>query len=305
MSKRHDPTRTSTKQAKAAAEMRGRLKAAYTRVSVLIEALPAKTVTVNKWLALLRLQTNREAYIFDLDAERLNRASAEIRAILAEELTSDDWLFAGYVGPTYQQGAAQSIAAIAPQLKLVIPDAQPLQPWQIPAYRRRYELLRARVFETMQGFSGSVADDLSGVLGRAVIDGLNPRDAVKVIAQRFGVADFRAERIARTEITMALKRAILDESDATVEQYGIRTLQMHVSAFSPTSRQSHMQMHGRLRTSEQVREWYAVDANAINCMCSQVPTLVDDDGEPYAPGLLKRAQTIKDKYQDRIDEATK
>lgn len=288
--KKHDPTRTSTKVNKAESEFRRRWGEARSEVVEYVDGLPKMVV-------------NRD-YVFDVDYDLMLQVGVDIREILMRHLVDDEWLFQGYVGPAYYQGTQQAAANMAPQLALFaeVPAAT-LAATMMPAYQARYQLIRARVFEEMKGFAGAQADQLGNMLGRAILDGTNPLEVGRQIAERFGVETYRGERIARTEITTALRRGRLDEGEAAEEATGLKLMFMHVSAFAPTSRLSHMERHSRLFTAEECREWWAKDANSINCLCSTIEVFVDDNGEPLAKGIIKRAEAIKEKYQHRIDEA--
>jgi len=89
------------------------------------------------------------------------------------------------------------------------------------------------------------------------------QDILDRITEQTGIEISRAKRIARTEIPTALRRARWDETDEAEAQYGIMTRQMHLSAFSPTTRRRHALRHAHLYTTEEVRDWYSVDGNAI------------------------------------------
>lgn len=159
-------------------------------------------------------------------------------------------------------------------------------PWQ-----RRVALMRSRIFELMEGFEGELGSDLARTLSQAVQDGENPMRLVRKLRERYGVSRSRAERIARTEITQAYRRARLDEAQDAQTRLGIQTKMLHLSALSETSRSDHMARHGNLYTPQEVREWYAEGANAINCKCSQVEVLVDEDGKPLSDGLVNRVKS--------------
>jgi len=103
------------------------------------------------------------------------------------------------------------------------------------------------------------------VLSTGIENGQNPIEVARTIRDRFDVSRSRAERIARTEITGALRRARWDEAEDARISIGIRTLEMHLSALSPTTRASHAARHSRLFTVQEVREWYTQDGNSINC----------------------------------------
>ncbi|EAC0203679.1 phage head morphogenesis protein, partial [Salmonella enterica subsp. enterica serovar Schwarzengrund] len=156
--------------------------------------------------------------------------------------------------------------------------------------RRRLILVRARTFEEMKNFSATVKADMARILTDGLGRGQNPLEIAKRITEQTGIESRRANRIARTEITTALRRGRWDESDEATEQYGILTRQLHLSALSTTTRQSHALRHGKLYTTEDVREWYSINGNAINCKCTQVSVLVDEAGNPLYPNVINMAR---------------
>ena len=119
------------------------------------------------------------------------------------------------------------------------------------------------------------------------------------IKEQLKVEQHRAERIARTEISMAQRRAKWDEADDAAAEYGSRTKEMHFSALSATTRATHAARHGKLYTREEAREWWAQGANGINCKCSSIAVVVNAQGEPIAPGVVARAKAIKAKMEKR------
>lgn len=165
-------------------------------------------------------------------------------------------------------------------------------------YQRRVALIGARVFEEMQGFEGDTGRDLARVLREAVQDGLNPRDVVETIRNRFGVARSRAARIAQTEITGALRRGRWDEAQDAETRLGLRVRLLWVSALKPTTRLWHAQRHSEIYTVQQVREFYAEGANAINCYCTQVEILVKEDGTPVTGRPVLKLKKQKEAYFD-------
>jgi len=187
----------------------------------------------------------------------------------------------------YEIGTAAEItnlATLTTDYTRTVTSVLTSDPWQ-----RRVALIRARVFEQMQGFGGETAADLARVLSTGIENGKNPLAVAKDLRARFDVSRSRAERIARTEITGALRRAKLDEAEDARVNIGIRTLEMHLSALSPTTRASHAARHGRLFTVQEVREWYTQDGNGINCKCNVVSVLVDADNNPLSTRSIDRA----------------
>lgn len=164
-------------------------------------------------------------------------------------------------------------------------------------YLKRVALVRSRVFELMEGFEGDTGRDLARVLREGIENGDNPLTVADTIRQRFGVSKNRAERIARTEITAAQRRAIWDEDKDANERLGIRTRILWFSALSPTTRKTHARRHGRIYTQEQVRDFYSKDGNQINCKCSQRSVLVDEDGQP-----LPSSKRVIDRMSEQRQE---
>lgn len=170
---------------------------------------------------------------------------------------------------------------------------------------RRAALAGARAFEQMQGFAGQTAADLSRVLFQAVQDGENPRQTAKTIRERFGVAKNRADRIARTEITGALRRGRWDEARDAQDKFGMEVRLIHYSALiAGRTRHSHAKRHGKIVTVEEQAAWYSRDANAINCLCSQSEVVVDENGEPvFGKKLLDRMAKARQAFLKSAPEA--
>jgi SPP1 gp7 family putative phage head morphogenesis protein len=135
---------------------------------------------------------------------------------------------------------------------------------------------------------------MARVLTDGVGRGLNPREVARNLTEQVGIEKRRANRIARTEVTTALRRAKWDEDNEAQELYGLKTRQLHISALSPTTRQTHAARHAHLYTNEEVREWYAKGANSINCKCTQQSVLVDDKGDPVYPDTITK---LKQEYK--------
>lgn len=248
-----------------------------------LAAIPVTRVTVN---AIAPLYVNATVYEYLIDAFGLARIVADLRAKLSAPAVPEPVVsraVSGYeIGTAYEVTA---LAAITSDYARTITQVLASDPWQ-----KRVALVRARVFEEMQGFAGETATDLARVLSSGIESGFNPLKVAETIKERFGVASSRAETIARTEITSALRRARWDEAEDARINVGVRTLQMHLSALSPTTRATHAQRHGRLYGVQEVREWYAQDGNGINCKCSQVPVLVDEKGNPLQERVVDRVR---------------
>ncbi len=235
-----------------------------------------------------RYAINERVYEYQIDAEELRRIIRELQRRTGEAPTDE---VIATVRQTYQEGtglAVEALRGLTDEYTRELTAVLQSQPWL-----RRVALIESRVFETMEGFTGDTGRDLARVLSEAVEIGQSPMELKKTIRRRFGVSDTRAERIARSEITQAYRRGRLDEAEDARERLGIRTMMVHMSALAPTTRADHAARHGNLYTPQEAREWWARDANSINCRCSVTEVLVNEDGQPTTPELVERIRSIK------------
>lgn len=164
------------------------------------------------------------------------------------------------------------------------------KPWQ-----QRVALIQARVFEEMKGFEGETGTQLARVLRTGVENGTNPLTIARDIRKRFDVSQSRANRIARTEVTQAYRRARWDEDADANQRLEIRTGLLWFSALSETTRHWHADRHGKVYTQDEVREFYSEGANSINCQCSQSSVLLDGNGQPANPDFVAE---VRSRYTD-------
>ena len=237
------------------------------------------------------LVTNKR-YDYLLDVDTLRRITSGFKARMSAQGMYD--AMAAAVKAAYQRGVGTASASLAKmtddytrKITSIITTSE---------YQRRVSLIASRVFEEMQGFADEHGRNLGRILMQGVQDGKSPHAVAREIRDTFGVARSRAERIARTEITGALRRGRWDEARDTQEKLGIETRLMHFSALSPTTRITHAERHGEVFTVDEVADWYSEDANAINCKCTQVEVLVDADGNVVQDKLQARETERKDQY---------
>jgi SPP1 gp7 family putative phage head morphogenesis protein len=249
------------------------------------EAIPVERIVVN------RIFANSYRYEYQINILALEQLVNDLMIQLG--LLPNDYVVREVVG-AYEQGtgmAVENLANISEDYTRTITQVLMSDPWQ-----RRAALVGSRVFEEMKGFEGDTGRDLARVLRQAVQDGLNPRDVVGTIKERFGVAESRARKIANSEISGALRRARWDEAEDAEIRLGISVRLMWVSALWPTTRRWHASRHGLIYTVQQVREFYAVDGNAIHCYCGQIECLVDKDGKPVVTRAQDRLLKQKAQY---------
>lgn len=224
----------------------------------------------------------------------LNDASYLVDQVLLDGNEYGLWFYE-YVDLAAEKGTGQSFANLSQQSPAYAAGRESLASiLASDPYQQRMALVHARVFEEMKGLTAEVKRDMARVLTDGVGRGLNPREVARNLSEQVGIEKRRANRIARTEVTTALRRAKWDEDDEAQELYGLKTRLLHISALSPTTRRTHAARHAHLYTNEEVREWYAKDANSINCKCSQQSVLVDDKGNPVYPDTITK---LKQEYK--------
>lgn len=230
----------------------------------------------------------------------LAQADAEVAAVMLEGGEDDLWFSRGYVEVAAARATAQQYANLVQQSPVYAAGRQSLaQLLASPAYARRIALVRARVFEEMKGLTQNIITDMSRVLTDGIGRGLNPLEVARNLTEQTGIEQYRARRIARTEITTAMRRAKWDEAEEAAEEYGLRTMEMHLSALSPTTRATHAARHAKLYTVDECRDWWSKDANGISCKCGTATMFVDENGKPLVPGTQERARQAKKNMESR------
>jgi len=288
---KRDPAGVDKLERGAMREFGRRIRKIARGYAKLLDRIPAEPVAN-------RAETKTRRYTFRLDQfllESILAAGADlVDSILLEGGQRNPWFFEAYVAVAYRRGTAQEFANLAQQSPAYLAgQISAADIMRSDPYRRRMALVQARTFEDMQGLAAGVRSAMARILTDGIGRGLNPREIARNLNDQAGIEAGRARRIARTEVPMALRRARWDESDDATERYGLRTLEMHLSALSPTTRATHAARHGNLYTTEAVREWYSRDGNSINCKCSQTAVLVDEDGKPLVPAIQQRARETK------------
>lgn len=251
---------------------------------------------VQKWLldefkAIPVQASNERRYTYLIDLTWLQRIVQELKNRLGD---GEAGAVADIAMTSYRRGvgmASVNLAKISDDYTRSVTEALLRD-----EVRKRAALVGARVFEQMQGFAGETGADLARVLMSAVENFTNPRRVAKTIRERFGVAKSRADRIARTEITGALRRGRLDEASDAEATFGVTVKMIWFSALLPTTRFTHARRHGKLYTPGEVRDFYERDGNAINCRCSQTEAVLGKDGRPLSKKLLERLAEQRKKF---------
>lgn len=236
-------------------------------------------------------QVNAGKFIYDMSAQELADLLEAVQAIL------DDYLLEGgeqnlwamdYVVAEYERGTFSAYTNLSQQSPVYAAQTSIHQLLSSPAYLNQIAASRVTTYSDWRGISDDARRDLAGVISDAVSRGVSPRETASVISKRLDVSMSKAKTIAQTEQVGALRQAQWNETDWTADRLGLNTGLLWLSALKPTTRSWHASRHGKVYTTEEVRDFYAENGNRYNCYCSQIPALLNDDGSIFNKGLAER-----------------
>ena len=236
-------------------------------------------------------QVNAGKFIYDMSAQELADLLEAVQVIL------DDYLLEGgeqnlwamdYVAAEAQRGTLEAFNNLSQQSQVYASQTTLSQLLSSPGYLNQIAAARLTTFSDWKVISDTARGDLTNIITDAVARGVNPRETASVISKRLDVSMSKAKTIAQTEQVGALRQAQWNETDWAADRLGLNTGLLHLSALKPTTRQTHAFWHGKVRTVQAVRDWYAVDGNKYHCYCSQIPVLLNDDGSIFNQGLADK-----------------
>lgn len=234
---------------------------------------------------------NAGKFIYDMSAQELADLLEAVQGIL------DDYLLEGgeqnlwamdYVVAEAQRGTLEAFNNLSQQSQVYASQTTLQQLLSSPGHLNQIAAARLTTFSDWKVISDTARGDLTNIITDAVARGVNPRETASVISKRLDVSMSKAKNIAQTEQVGALREAQWNETDWASERLGLNTGLLHLSALKPTTRTTHAFWHGKVRTVQEVRDWYAVDGNKYHCYCSQIPVLLNDDGSIFNEGLADK-----------------
>ncbi|WP_413773288.1 phage minor head protein [Enterobacter hormaechei] len=233
-------------------------------------------------------QVNAGKFIYDMSAQELSDLLEAVQGIL------DDYLLDGgeqnlwavdYVVAEAQRGTLEAFNNLSQQSQAYASQTTLQQLLSSPGYLNQVAAARLTTFSDWKVISDTARGDLANIITDAVARGVNPRETASVISKRLDVSMSKAKNIAQTEQVGALRQAQWNETDWAAERLGLNTGLLWLSALKPTTREWHRARHGKVFTTEEVRDFYAENGNRYNCYCAQVPALLDDNGKLFNEGL--------------------
>jgi len=190
-----------------------------------------------------------------------------------------------YVIAEYDRGTLNAFTNLSVQSQAYASQTTLQQLLSSPGYLNQIASARLTTFSDWKVISDNARGDLTNIITDAVARGVNPRETASVISKRLDVSMSRAKNIAQTEQVGALRQAQWNETDWAADRLGLNTGLLWLSALKPTTREWHRARHGKVFTTEEIRDFYAKNGNRYNCYCAQVPALLDDNGKLFNEGL--------------------
>ncbi|MDF7650759.1 phage minor head protein [Erwiniaceae bacterium L1_54_3] len=240
------------------------------------------------------------AYIYDMTNQQLNEMLNLMQAILDQHLLAggqNDFWATGYVQTELERGTFEAFTNLSRQSDYYAQQTTLAQLLSSPGYQNQVAAAALSTYSDWKSISDAARGDLASVVIDAVARGVNPRETAQVISKRLDVSMSKATTIAQTEQVGALRKAQRNEVDWSRERLGLNTAVLWMSALKPTTRPWHASRHGKVYTTEQVEEFYAVNGNRYNCYCSNIPVLLDDDGEIVNQGLVDKLTAEYSKWK--------
>jgi hypothetical protein len=188
-------------------------------------------------------QTNDEfsQVYYGLTPDQLAALSVELQAAYARWIASGKdpahvFWYSVHIDDAQQMGTAQSVANLT-ALSETYAAARTLERViYSQAYQTRLAMAQVKSYEHWTGLAAAQKSELSEIIGRAVIDGKNPKAVRTEIMERLEVSRSRAAQYAQTDITDTLRQARMAEADYTAENLGMKIGLLWTSALIPTTR---------------------------------------------------------------------
>ncbi len=245
-------------------------------------------------------QVNAGKFIYDMSAQQLSDLLNIVQAILDDHLLEggerDLWAF-DYVTQEAQRGTLEAFNNLSQQSDFYASQTTLQQILSSPAYQNQIASAYLSTYSDWKLESDRARGDIANIIADAVARGVNPRETAQVISKRLDVSISRAKNMAQTEQVGALRQAQWNETDWAAERLGLNTGLLWISALKPTTRPWHASRHGKVYTTEEVRDFYAVNGNRYNCYCSQIPVLLNDDGSIFNEGLADKLKKERNAWQ--------
>ncbi|SWO48261.1 phage head morphogenesis protein, SPP1 gp7 family [Klebsiella pneumoniae] len=244
-------------------------------------------------------QVNARTYVYDMTAAQLADLLQIVQTILDDALLdggSQNLWALDYVAAEYERGTLEAFNNLSQQSPVYTSQTTLQQLLSSPAYQNQIASAYISTYSDWKGISDAARADLANVIADAIGRGINPRETASIVSKRLDVSMSRAKTIAQTEQVGALRQAQWNETDWAADRLGLKTGLLWLSALKPTTRWWHAAEHGKVKTTEWVREFYSRDGNKYHCYCGQIPVLLNDDGSIFNKGLAEKLAKEREQW---------
>lgn len=246
-----------------------------------------------------RYQVNAGTYIYDMTAAQLADLLQIVQTVLDDSLLdggSQNLWALEYVSAGYERGTLNAFTNLSVQSPVYASQTTLQQLLSSPAYQNQIASAYVSTYSDWKGISDTARADLANVIADSIGRGINPRETASIVSKRLDVSMAKAKNIAQTEQVGALRQARWNETDWAADRLGLNTGLLWLSALKPTTRWWHAAEHGKVKTTDWVREFYSRDGNKYHCYCSQIPVLLNDDGSIFNEGLADKLAKERKKW---------
>ena len=236
-------------------------------------------------------QVNAGKFIYDMTASELASLLQIVQTILDDALLdggSQNLWALDYVAAEYERGTLNAYTNLSVQSPVYASETTLQQLLSSPAYQNQIASAYISTYSDWKGISDTARADLANVIADSIGRGINPAETASIVSKRLDVSMAKAKVIAQTEQVGALRQAQWNETDWAADRLGLNTATLWLSALKPSTRAWHASRHGKVYTTEEVRDFYAENGNRYNCYCSQIPVLLNDDGSIINKGLAEK-----------------
>lgn len=245
-------------------------------------------------------QVNAGTFIYDMSAAQLADLLQIVQTILDDALLeggSQNLWSLGYVGAEYERGMLQAFTNLSAQSQVYAQQTSLAQLLSTPALQNQIAAAYVATYSEWKGISDAARSDLANVISNSIGRGINPRETAGIISKRLNVSMSSAKNIAQTEQVGALREAQWLETDWARDRLGLQTAVLWISALKPTTRSWHASRSGNVYTTEEVRDFYSANGNRYHCYCSQIPCILDENGQIANKGVTDRLIKERDKWK--------
>lgn len=304
-----DPTKQASKVKRAISEIKDRYKLAWSEIDKLINSINFTYQSNSKdWIMInsqfddlpLLIPTYNKGK-FDLSAGEYDSLLFSIDSIIDAMLLDGGqinlWFF-DYITEEANSGILDVFTNLAAQSEIYDERESIMQILTSQPFADRLEISKRNDYSKWADLAGKTKREIAEVIAESIARGVSTKEAASIIKKRMNVSYSYAKSMAQTEMLMSYRNARIAESQRAEEELGVKNRLLWISALIPTTRKSHGELMGKIKTREFVMDFYSRDGNRNNCYCSQSEVVIDREGNPIIlESTLKRLKEDREAWE--------